>query len=109
MSDTKRAGGARDGRWSPDPDFPSINWWRGSRFKLPLRRIRDRVVSDWFSIVGTKRENNRRRRVADRVTLREAVSEAEAERSIETAEPADGRAAEGVARHPTGKSGDRGK
>ena len=84
MSDTKRAGGA-------------------------LRRIRDRVVSDWYSITATKRENNRRRRAADRVAVREAVSEAEAERSIETAEAADGRAAEGAARHPTGMSGDRGK
>ena len=105
MSDTKRAGGARDGRWPPDREFPS-NWWRGSGFKLPLKRIRDRVVSDWFR--GTKRENNRMRRAADRVAVREAISEAEAERSIETAEAADGRAAEGAARHPTGMSGDRG-
>ena len=91
MNDTKRAGGARDGAWPP------------------LRRIRDRVVSDWYSTAATKRENNRRRRAADRVAVREAVSEEEAERSIETAEAADGRAAEGAARHPTGMSGDRGK
>ena len=100
MSDTKRAGGARDGRWPPDPEFPS-NWLRGSGFKLPLKRIRDRVVSGWFR--GTKRENNRLRRAADRVAVREAISEAEAERSIETAEPAEGRAAEGSVMHLGGE------
>ena len=107
MSDTKRAGGTRDGVKCGGETSGNLWVWAGSRFKRPLKRIGDRVVSDWFR--GTKRENNRMRRAADRVTLREAVSEAEAERSIETAEPADGRAAEGVARHPTGMSGDRGK
>ena len=106
MSDTKRFGGVRDGArvWETD-----TNWWRGDRFKPALRRIRDRVVFDDVSAMGTKRENNRRRRAADRVVLREAVSEAEAERSIEMVEPAEGKAAEGAARHPAGMSGDRGK
>ena len=112
MSDTKRSGGARDGRWPPDPEFPS-NWWRGSRWKRALQRKHrsDRALwhSLWELVAWTKRENNRVRRAAGRVALREAVSEAEAERSIETAEAADGRAAEGAARHPTGMSGDRGR
>ena len=99
MSDTKRAGGTRDGAtWGPEPD---VNFWRGSRWKPALKRPRrsDRVVPDFIDIAGTKRENNRLRRAADRVAVREAISEAEAERSIETADPAEGRAAEGSVMH----------
>ena len=78
MSDTRRHGGARDGRknWCRD----AAAWMsreRGERFKRALRRGHrgDVVRRGWNGDTATRRDNNRRRRAADKVTIRGAVAD----------------------------------
>ena len=87
MSDTKRAGNARDGARIGDK-APFRNNWRGYRAKEAIRRVKrsPEVVPDWPDEKTTKRENNRIRRAADRVAVRRGIDEAAAERGSDEAE-----------------------
>ena len=78
MSDTRRYGGAQDGRKNCcRAAAPWMSRERGGRFERALRRSHrgDVVRRGWNGDTATRRDNNRRRRAADKVTIRGAVAD----------------------------------
>ena len=49
--------------------------------KVALRRIGDTVRQAYYGIFSNRRENNRHRRIADKVAVRRALTELEEERA----------------------------
>ena len=76
MARTRRSGGARDGRRYVEGRGVSNSNVRGYRRKIALRRTGDRVTRDWSDTWASRRENNRVRRAADRVVVREGLQDA---------------------------------
>ena len=78
MSDTRRHEGARDGR--KNCCRAAAAWMsreRSGRFKRTLRRGHrgDVVRRGWNGQTATRRDNDRRRQAADKVTMRGAVAD----------------------------------
>ena len=77
MSDTRRSGNLRDGQTVWGRMAGAHNWTRGGRLKRAVRRGHrgDVLRRGWSDDAATRRQNNGRRRAADREAIQLAVAE----------------------------------